>query len=253
MIATLALSMVVTFAPQAPEVQAQEPTAKEVFQEMLSRYHAAKSVSGTVVFEQTATSGSGEKRVVITTRLAVSKPKKFFIEQSRSPRDDVMPNSFAAVSDGKKLGYTVPKGLLPGDPPKLYEAVPDYSGVSEGMDAFAPLLLDRSFPIAVAFYNEYEMRLLTQEVTSLTLLEDRTVGEQQAWVIKGDYIRFRRTATRPEIKIPIYFYVSKSYDLLGVVYEEGLMDGGVQYNITSRWKVNFERDVEIPESTFTVR
>lgn len=253
MIATLALSMVVTFAPQAPEVQAPQPTAKEVFQEMLTRYHAAKSVSGTVVFEQAATSGSGEKRVVITTRLAVSKPKKFFIEQSRSPRDDVMPNSFAAVSDGKKLGYTVPKGLLPGDPPKLYEAVPDYSGVSEGMDAFASLLLDRSFPIAVAFYNEYEMRLLTQEVASLTLLEDRTVGEQQAWVIKGDYIRFRRTANRPEVKIPIYFYVSKSYDLLGVVYEEGLMDGGVQYNITSRWTVRLQRDVEIPESTFTVR
>lgn len=253
MIAPLVLSAVATLSLQAPAGEAQQPTAKEVFQEMLSRYHTAKSASGTVVFEQTATSGTGEKRVAISTRLAVSKPKKFFIEQSRSPRDDVLPNSFTAVSDGKRLGYTVPKGLLPGDPPRLYEAVPEYAGVSEGMDAFAPLLLDRSFPIAVAFYNEYEMRLLTQEISSLTLLEDRTVAGEPAWVIKAEYVRFRRTESRPEVKIPIYFYVSKSYDLLGMVYEEGLMDGGVQYNITSRWTVRLQRDVEIPESTFTVR
>lgn len=253
MIAALVLSMALTFSPQLPESGSSQTTAKEVFQEMLSRYHAAKSVAGTVVFEQTATSSAGEKRVVITTRLAVSKPKKFFIEQARNPRDDVLSNAFSAVSDGKKLGYTIPKGLLPGDPPKLYEAVPDYAGVSEGMDAFAPLLLDRSFPIAVAFYNEYEMRLLTQELSSLSLLEDRTVGEQQAWVIKADYVRFRKTANRPEIKIPMYFYVSKSYDLLGMVYEEGLVDGGVQYNITSRWTVKLQRDVEIPEATFVLR
>lgn len=253
MIATVVLSAVVTLSLQAPTSETQQLTAKEIFQEMLSRYHTAKSVSGTVVFEQTATSGTGEKRVTITTRLAVSKPKKFFIEQSRNPRDDVMPNAFVAVSDGKKMGYTVPKGLLPGDPPKLFEAVPDYSGVSEGLDAFAPLLLDRSFPIAVAFYNEYEMRLLTQELSNLTLMEDRTVGEQAAWVIKADYTRFRRTANRPEVKIPIYFYVSKAYDLLGLVYEEGLVDGGVQYTITSRWTVKLQRDVEIPETAFIVR
>jgi len=255
---TFALALAFTLAPVAQgDGAAQEQTAKAVFEQMLSKYKDAKTVAGRVVFEQTARSASGEKKVAIATTLAVSKPKKFAIQQTRTPADTsgTLSNSFWAVSDGTKMGYSIPKGLLPGDPPKMYEAVPDFAGVSEGLDAFAPLLLDRSFPIAVAFYNEYEMRLLLQEVVAFKFSQEKEVeyAGKRAWAIEAQYIRFRAKNGRPEVRIPIYFYISKDYDLLGMEYAENLMDGQVTYRLESRWTAQLERDAEIPQETFVVK
>ncbi len=253
----LALTLTTNSAAQMGAAAPQQETAKAVFEQMLAKYHEAKTVAGKVVFEQTARSASGEKKVAIATTLFISKPKKFSLQQTRTPADTsgTLSNSFWAISDGKKMGYSIPKGLLPGDPPKMYEAVPDYAGVSEGLDAFAPLLLDRSFPIAVAFYNEYEMRLLLQEVVNFKFGEPKEMefAGKPAWVIEAQYIRFRAKDGRPEIRIPIYFYISKDYDLLGMEYEENLMDGQVTYRLESKWTAQLERDVEIPDTTFIVK
>jgi hypothetical protein len=99
------------------------------------------------------------------------------------------------------------------------------------------------------------MRLLLQEVVAFKFSQEKEVeyAGKRAWAIEAQYIRFRAKNGRPEVRIPIYFYISKDYDLLGMEYAENLMDGQVTYRLESRWTAQLERDAEIPQETFVVK
>ena len=237
------------------------PSGSEMFSKMLQKYHEAKSVRGTITFNQTATGGSGEAKVSILTSVQWSEPNLFYLEQTRQPQsnDPETQNHFLAVSDGKRMHYTLPKAFLPwtdatsGKHSQFYEAAP--KTISGALDTFCALILDRSLPISVALYNPYEIELTTKKLSNIKADEKEVeVSGKPAYRISADVRKARKNAG--DIAMPMYFYIDKDYNLLGVVFEENVSDGPPTnniYKITSQWVVNLQVNTDVDKSLFVVR
>ncbi len=239
--------------------QTAAPSGSELFSKMLARYHDAKSVRGTITFNQTASGGPGEAKVTILTSVQWSESNLFYLEQTRQPAstDPDTSSHFIAVSDGKRMHYTLPKATLPwtdassGKHSQFYEAAP--KTVAGGLDAFCTFILDRSLPVAVALYNPYEIELTTKKLTNIKADEKEVeIFGKPAYRVSADIRKARKNAS--DIGIPMYLYIDKEYNLLGVVFEENVQAAqGTVYKITSQWIVNLQVNAEVDKSLFVVR
>lgn len=227
--------------------------ATKVLLSCLQRYHDAKTLSGTIEFIQTARGSSGVTSVTVTTKVQAAKPNLFYIEQSRQPQsqDSGVRNHFWAACNGKQIGYTLPSDALPlvkrGSHDRLYEPAPPT--ISEGLDIFCTLLVDRSLPVSLALYNAYEVQQFVNRLSNLKLEEDTKFEGKDVYRIRSDYtytwviVRGEKTP----VKIPAYLYIDKEYNFLGMVWEETIQ-GEVQERptrISDQVKITNQRIVRI--------
>jgi len=235
-------------------------TGSEVLSKMLSKFHTANTVKGTIQFIQTATSNAGTAKVTVLTTLQVSKPNLFFIEQLRQPAaqgTDTL-SHFVAVSDGKRMFYTVPPRLLPmtdvGKHSKFYEAAP--KSVEEGLNAFCTMLIDRSLPVAMALYNPYEITTFTRRLSNVTMdKEDAELAGKPVFRIKADYTYGVSQGDQgvSALKTPAYIYVDKDYNLVSLLWQDVLGTADQPNTIRSEWTVNLQTNVEVDKELFKVK
>ncbi|MGI8923004.1 MAG: LolA family protein [Fimbriimonadales bacterium] len=235
-------------------------TGTEVVSKMLSKFHTANTVKGTIAFVQTASSNSGTAKVTVLTSLAMSKPNLFFIEQLRQPAaqgTDTL-SHFVAVSDGTRMSYTVPPRLLPmtdaGKHGKFYEVAP--KSVEEGLNAFCTMLIDRSLPIALGLYNPYEITTFTRRLSNVTMdKEDAEISGIPVYRIKADYTYGTAQSDQgvSALKTPAYIYVDKNYNLVSLIWQDLLGTAEQLNTIRSEWTVNLQTNVEVDKELFKVK
>lgn len=228
------------------------PSGVDIFNKMLTKYHEAESVKGTIQFNQSAEGSGASGTSTILTNVQAKKPNLVYIEQAKLTGE---PRSYRAVCDGKQIAYNAPRNWQIQDPAKrmIYEPAPD--SVSKALDMFAPLLLDRQLPVALALYNAYEVSLLTKAIKDVRLDTTATVGGREAYRLVASFAFSRYGPAQPDkgvvdAWIPIWIYVSKDYDLLGMVYEEMMQVERITIKITNQWVVNLTVNQPVDDGLF---
>jgi hypothetical protein len=219
---------------------------------MLNSYYSASSIKGTVAFGQ---SSEGIK-VQILTSVQRDAPNLFFLEQTRVPKSDApeAKNYFVAKCDGKRMGYTLPKGFLPatsGRSSTFYENAPKTS--AEGLDAFAQMLSDRSLPIAIAIYNSYEVKRVTDRLANLKVADGNAEYKGKA-VYRVSAEQVRVVKNRPPIRMPVTIVIDKEFNLLFIGWDEVVANEGASVNVRSEWTVNLQvNPTGLDKNLYTVR
>jgi len=221
-------------------------TAQEIFNKMLSRYHQANSIKGSITFQQTGKFSGGSATTTTITNIQAKKPNFVYFEQIRKSKEPLV---FKAVCDGKQLAYTAPPEWSQGDPRKkyLYESAP---ATLEGMlNVFPTLLLDRSLPVALALYNPFEIKLVTSRLMNLSIYDEPELDGKKVWRLSAKMSLLERPS--PDVSIPVYFYISKDYELLGIAWEETVMFQE-KVQVTNRWTVKLELNGKVDEGLFKI-
>lgn len=231
--------------------------AASIVSKMLGKYHTAETVSGKVVFTQTAPGA----RVVITSDIYVQKPNMFSILQTRQPAASNALNQFLAVGDGKRIGYPAPPGsgtFLAESPDRFFEAAGPT--LESGLQAFSGMLLDRSLPVAVGLYSPTEIHLTIARLRSLKASEVE-LADGKGWRIDFQMVvrdaipadPSRNIPAVPESRINGVMTISKDHDLRGLAWHEKLGGAGQEVEIRSEWQVTLDVGKPIPAGTFRVR
>lgn len=247
MIVALTCAAAALMAPQANK-------GPEIFNKMLQRYYAANTVKGTFELVQTAV-GSETAKVRVATSLQVAKPNKVFLEQVRIPRstEPEVRNHFSAVSDGQQISYTVPRDMLPfGSRDRVWEAAPPT--ISQCLDMVVPLTIDRSLPLAVSFYNVYEINEFSKKVSALQFVDETNYDGKSAYRLKADYaiMNVKVGSSVQPVRIPAYIFIDKEYNLIGIAYEETIAQENLRVKITSQWVVRLTVDGPVDAALFVV-
>lgn len=221
---------------------------KAAFEKMLEKYYNAKTIKGTIEFNQTV---EGVGKSTITTTVQVQQPNLLYLEQRKITGE---PKTFRAICDGKTLGHTAP---VFDTKRMIYTAAPEtLSGL---IDAFAPLMLDRQLATSLAVYSPFEVVTFTKPIKDIKFDEEVTLNGQSAWRLVADYgIGVGGPATSDKAAYTkAWFFISKSYDFLGMVYQETLQgrqgNRTVNYQITNQWIVNLTVDGSIDPGLFKIQ
>lgn len=227
----------------APQTASQ--SGPELFNKMLNKYYSAKTIQGTVEWVQSAPAAN--IKVSTLTTVVAQQPNLFLFEQSRS---GTIP--FRAASDGKKMAYSVPKDWQgrAGNKPFVYETAP--TGLDGGFNVFSPLLLDKQFPVLVSLYNAYEIGQFAKRVRNLRFDAEVEYSGEAAYRLVAAYVFSPGRPDRgvADILIPVYFFISKKDDLLGMVWQETVAGGGVSYNIQNEWLVHLKVNEPVDAGIF---
>ncbi len=221
------------------------PSGPDLFNKMLNKYYAAKTIQGTVEWIQSAPAAN--IRVSTMTTVVAQAPNKFLFQQERSGAP-----VFRAASDGLKMAYSVPKDWQgrAGNKPYVYETAP--TGLDGGFNVFSPLLMDKQFPVIITLYNAYEIGQFAKKIRNLRYDAEVEYLGQTADRLIASYVFSPGRPDRnvPDLLIPIYFFVSKKSDLLGMVWHETMAGGGVSYNIQNEWQVKLRVDEPVEPGIF---
>lgn len=231
---------------------AQDAQGAQIFSQMLNKYYQATSLKGTIEWIQTATSPSHTAKTITVTTVIMKRPNFFYLEQKRDRGDE---RHFLAACDGKQMAYSTPKKWrdIPGAKPYVYEPAPQE--IKGALDAFAPLLLDRSLPVSVALYNPYEVQQFVSRIKNVTVQSEVTSAGTPGWRLKLDYVYAfaNAAANRSEIVIPLFVEISKNYDLLSLSWQQILQETPERkYTVTDSWRVNLEVNLPIDEKAIVV-
>ncbi len=228
---------------------------KATFERMLTKYYSAKSIKGTIEFNQTV---EGVGKSTILTTVQAQKPNLLFIEQTKTTGEKA---SFRAICDGKQLVFTAPPdwtNYRPGARMVFAEA-PD--SFSNAMDSFAVLMLDRQLASGLALYNPYEVVTFTKQIKNIRMEAEVTLSGTPAWRLSAEYgigVGGPGTGERAAYA-KAWFYVSKNFDFLGMVYQEILQGTNertrqtIRYQITNQWIVNLVVDAPVDASLFRIQ
>lgn len=247
--------MIVAFAALA--LSPQTPTASATITQMLTKYHSASTISGNVVFSQSA----GSARVTITSEIYTKKPNLFSIRQTRTPASAGGLNEMLAVGDGTRLGYPAPAGsatFLISNPDRFFEK--SHDTLDQNFEAFNGMLLDRSLAVAIGLYSPNEIQATIGRLRDLKLSE-ADMGERKVWRIDFELVvsnalpadPARGWPTKPEGRIGGVMTISKEHDLLGVAWREKVGTKEQQVEVLSQWTAVLSVNKTIDASVFRVR
>lgn len=228
--------------------QSAAPDGKATFEKMLEKYYNAKTLKGTIEFNQTV---EGVGKSTIATTVQVQQPNLLYLEQRKTTGAQ---KTFRAISDGKTLGHTAP--VFDSEKMIYADAPTTLSGL---IDSFAPLMLDRQLATSLAVYSPFEVVTFTKPIKNLKLDQEVTINGQSAWRLVADYgIGVGGPATSDRAAYAkAWFFVSKNHDFLGMVYQETLQtkqgNRTVHYQLTNQWIVNLTVDGAVDSALFKVQ
>jgi len=248
MIVTIAAALIL--APQTP-------SASEAITKMLTKYHEAGTISGQVVFTQSA----GGVQVSVTSEIFAKKPNLFSIHQTRAPRTNGGPNEILAVGDGTRLGYPAPAGsatFLSSNPERFFER--SHDTLDKNFEAFNGMLLDRSLSVAIGLYSPTEIQATIGRFRDMKISEAE-MGERKVWRIDFQLVvsnalpadPSRGWPAKPEGRIDGVMTISKESDLLSIGWIESVGTKEQQVKVTSQWVAALSVNKPIDASVFKVR
>ena len=247
---TVFAALALLIAPQGTP-----PDGKVAFEKMLTKYYEAKTVKGTIEFNQTV---EGVGKSTILTTLQTQKPNLLFIEQIKTTGDR---KTFRAVSDGKLLGFNAPEIWKNYDPAARMVFTEAPESIKDASDAFSVLMLDRQLATSLAIYNPYDVVTFTKPIRNIKFQDEVTANGVPAWRFVADYGIGVGGPGSPGAAAftKAWFYLSKEYDFLGMVFEEIIQGQDkrtrrtVSYKVTNQWIVRVVVDAPVDTALFRVR
>lgn len=174
--------MLTTFVAVATLTQTAPPKPSELVSKMLAYYHGAKTVSGEILFKQTAGGQSKEGK----TTLQLERPNKLYIRQDLQVMD--MPPTTVVVSDGKNFSYSMPLSKAPDGRGRLYERVkqPDRDfTVGEIYLTAGGSIVDRSAPLNIVVGRQRDLEFHRQQWATLEYQNTEKIDGKTAHLITG--------------------------------------------------------------------
>lgn len=237
-------------------------TGAELWEKTLAKYRGVQSLRGTIEFVQTGTAGDLHGQSVIVTEVAAKRPNRFMLRQTKRTGQ---PMVFMATCDGKQMAFTAPLDWQAKSPIArvIYAAAPET--IEGALDSFAPLLLDRQLPVALALYNSEDVKLFSRAIRNPTIAEEFVERGRTVYRLEAEFAFSRFGPADPSKRtgvdawIPLDLFVSKDGDLLGMEYRESLSfrDARTGLNITlhvvNRWNVDLQINAEVEDSMFVIR
>src|SRR5688500_18043298 len=110
MLLTQAIALISVCTQSVP----QAPTAKELIEKMLVRYHSAKTLTGKIRLTVSAKGSTAS----LDTAVQYERPAKLYIQQHKNvanPEPD-QPYKWLVTSDGASFSYNIPNDRYPSAP-----------------------------------------------------------------------------------------------------------------------------------------
>lgn len=210
---------------------APSPTTGAVISRMFDRYNKADSLSGTVVFTQTAQG----RTVTIDSQIQYDRPTQFYLRQVQ--RGQSRPN--LTIADGKMFTYEVPRNLnaKPGD--RLYEPQNQRGVVYNVSDIYTialESLLDRSAVFDILIAKPEHLRFVAGQLATRSFLNDNPPSAGQSAVIVGrwrDYANAEPTGTYA-------IAISPQGDLQRFAITQNLNVAGQTVEVRSEWTLQIK-------------
>ncbi|RYG36226.1 DUF2092 domain-containing protein [bacterium] len=226
-------------ALQAPQ---EAPSAGPIISQMLARYANAVSAQGSIVTTQTALSA----KVTTTTEIALEKPNRLRIDQSRTGGQK---GEWLVISDGNRFAYDRPRGVFgkkrfndvaEATLPDLYTAVLDSIG-------------EKSIPLDIVIGRKNDLQAFVGMLGPMALTSGASLKGESVELAKGKY---RKTS---DAKFPagdIEIVITPAGDLRRITTTEQYSNPQNKQEaivVTTVFDVNIKIDVQIQGDPFKVQ
>lgn len=242
--------MLTTVALVALSQGSQAAAPGELISKMLAKYHEATTITGKIVFTQSA----GGKTVRGDTVLQISRPDKLYISQSLpSPQ----PMRSLVVSDGKRFAYDLPRQLLrKEDNERLVEPASQNGKVFDVGKVYAAAsqsLLDRSTPLDVAVSRVEDLTYLRNQWATVEPQGTEQIGGKTAHLVGGEWREYGAAPASGKYQMAI----SADGDLLRFTKKEIVaipeLPNIPPQEITSTWGVQLQVNGKLDPALFVVK
>lgn len=172
--------MIVAALLALTQTPTEAPSAGPLISKMLARYTDAQTAQGSITTTQTAKTA----KVVTETVVAIEKPNRLRIEQTRNGTEG---GHWLVVSDGVKFSYDRPQGGLGKD--RYLDAVED-SKVEDLYTAATYSLGEKSAPLDILIGRKADLAIFVKGLPMMALRAPGTLRGESVQIASSDPTKF---------------------------------------------------------------
>ncbi len=233
-----------------------QASARDLIQKMLTVYHGAKTMTGTIKLTVSTTSGSAS----LDTALQFERPSKFYLRQRKlvANPDPEQPTEWLVSSDGKLFSYPVPNdkyanamGVRLVEPvanPRagsIHDLASIYAAASKSIG-------DRSMPLDIAIAARGDLVYRRAQWATYAVVGEKQVRGKKANLISGDFRQYSGAVVTGIYQMA----VTDTGELLQYVEVTNVAVGdgpnSQTVRITSQWEVDLTINGKVDPTLFKV-
>jgi hypothetical protein len=234
----------------------QAPTAKQLIEKMLLRYHGAQTLTGTVKLTVSTSAGSAS----METAMQYERPSKLYLLQQKTSAnpDPDQPARWLVTSDGKMFSYQIPNDRYHTAPGlRLVEPVENprvkvKHDIASIYAASSKSIGDRSMPLDIAIAAPDDLRYRRAQWATYVVNGEKEIAGKKAYLVGGD---FRQYAGAP-VSGRYQMAITDTGDILQYGEETNISVGeGAQaqtIKVSSQWDVNLNVNGKVDPALFKV-
>lgn len=230
------------------------PDAKTLVEKMLARYHAAKTLTGTIKLTVSTKEGSA----ALDTTLQYERPNKLYIFQRKrvANPDPESPSQWLVTSDGTMFSYNVPNDRFHAAPTlRLVEPVNNQRvklehDLASIYSAASKSIGDRSMPLDVAVAGKEDLLYRAGQWASRQLQGTKEIAGKTAYLVGGNF----RPYNGAEVIGKYQMAITADGELLNYIEEQyiGVEGRPDPVRIVSTWEVQLQIDGQVNQALFKV-
>lgn len=229
------------------------PTAKDLIEKMLAKYHAAKTLTGQVKLTVSAEGGSAS----LSSTLQYERPNKLYLYQQKlsGTPDPESPSKWLITSDGNLFSYNIPNDKFLASPGvRLVEPVQNARArtqhtIATIYAAAGKSLGDRSMPLDIAIGGREDLIFRIGQWATRAVIGTKEVSGKTGYIVGGDYRAYSGSPVLGKFQIT----VTAEGDLLQYVEEQHVaVEGRDKVKVVSQWDVQFAVDGKVDPALFKV-
>lgn len=235
------ITLIAAIAICTPDQQ----TPGAVLSQMLAKYSAAKTLSGTILLTQGSEQESGQ----ISTSLQYERPAKLYLRQEKKTADR---RTWLITSDGKHFSYDKPNQASDYGAGRLVEAIVSAAGTLKLGDIYAvgagKSLPDRSAPLDIAIGRREDLEFIRGQWANLSTEPARELDGRTVNSIVGDWREYGTAAITGRFQ----FLITPEGEMKRYTIVEKIVINGNIVTITSRWDIDLKIDGPVDPKLFKV-
>ncbi len=221
---------------------------------MLARYHAAKTLTGTIKLTVSTKEGSA----ALDTTLQYERPNKLYIFQRKrvANPDPESPSQWLVTSDGNMFSYNVPNDRFHAAPTlRLVEPVNNQRvkiehDIASIYHAASKSIGDRSMPLDVAIAGKDDLLYRVGQWASRALQGTKEIAGKTAFLVGGDFRPYNGTDVIGTYQMAI----TADGELLNYMEKQhvGVEGRPNPVEVISNWEVRLQIDGQVNQGLFKV-
>jgi hypothetical protein len=239
--------MLTTFVAVATMTQTAPPKPAALVSKMLAYYHGSKTVTGQILFKQSANGQSKEGK----TTLQIERPNKLYIRQDLQVMD--MPPTVVVVSDGKNFSYSMPLSKAPDGRGRLYERIKQADRDFTVGDIYLTAggsIVDRSAPLNFIIGRQRDLDFHRQQWASLEYQNTEKIDGKTAHLITG---RWKESPADPVATGWFQMAITAEGELMRYATKQTVQVQNFDpVEITTTWTVKVTKDGKVDPKLFKV-